>query len=151
MKTLVLGLGNSVLRDDSVGLRVARAVGEIVIDPDVTAEETPASGLALLDSMAGYDRVIIVDAIRTREGRPGEVYRLGLADIDTVKHTANPHDATLTDALDLGRKLGMSVPREIVIIAIEITDNCESFGEECSDVVEKAIPLAAQKVIAELS
>ena len=34
MKTLILGLGNPILRDDSVGLRVVRKLGERMAKED---------------------------------------------------------------------------------------------------------------------
>ncbi len=49
MKTVVLGLGNPILTDDSVGLKVARAVQERVVDPDVSVIEACTGGLEVLD------------------------------------------------------------------------------------------------------
>jgi len=150
MKTLVLGLGNPILGDDGVGLRVARAVGELAKGDDVTAVESMASGLALLDILAGYDRAVIVDAIQTGQGRVGDVYRLDIKDIDTTRHTASPHDATLTDALAMGAKLGFPIPKEISVVAVGIPDVCDTFSEDCSAAVEKAIPEAVKMVLAEI-
>jgi hydrogenase maturation protease len=148
MKTLVLGLGNPILGDDSVGLRIVNELEKRVKDENVAILETTASGLALLDVLIGYDRLIIVDAIQTRNGRVGDVHRLTVKDIDITRHSASPHDTTLTAALDLGRRLGMSVPRDenITIIAVEISPDYV-FSEECSPPVAKAIPLAVEMVI----
>ena len=69
MKTLVLGLGNPILSDDGVGLRVARAVESQLSQQEITVMETSMGGLSLLDLLTGYDRAIIIDAIQTRGGR----------------------------------------------------------------------------------
>ncbi|MCX8126717.1 MAG: hydrogenase maturation protease [Dehalococcoidia bacterium] len=148
MKTLVLGLGNPILGDDSVGLRIVREVEKRVRDENVTVLETTASGLALLDVLIGYERLIIVDAIQTREGRVGDVYRLAVKDIDITRHSASPHDTTLTAALELGRRLGLPLPKDenIAIVAVGISPDYV-FSEECSEPVEKAIPLAVEMVM----
>ena len=60
---LLLGLGNPILKDDRVGIEVARRVAEQVKKENVKFMEASAGGLALLDAVCGYDKVILVDAI----------------------------------------------------------------------------------------
>jgi len=81
MKTLILGLGNPILSDDGAGIRVAQEVGKQLNDPQVTVAETSAAGLSLLDSIVGYDKVIIIDAIQTKKGRAGQIYRMKPEDL----------------------------------------------------------------------
>lgn len=151
MKTLVLGLGNPILGDDSVGLRVAHIIGETISDENVTALESTLSGLGLLDLVIGYDKVIIVDAIHTKEGKVGDVYRLTNDALNATRHSASPHDTNLTTALELGRQLSLAIPRDVVMVAVEIPQECYVFTEQCSPEVEKAIPTAVDAVIKELS
>ncbi|MBE3050465.1 hydrogenase maturation protease, partial [Candidatus Bathyarchaeota archaeon] len=68
---LVLGVGNPILSDDGVGIHVARELKKREM-PGVDVEELAASGLELLDVVRGYDKVVIIDAIQTTNGRPGE-------------------------------------------------------------------------------
>ena len=63
---MVLGLGNPILSDDGVGIYVVRAVAAQCQLDDVTFTEASVGGLRLLDVIAGYERVIVVDAIQTR-------------------------------------------------------------------------------------
>ena len=63
MDTLVLGVGNPVLTDDAVGLRIAHLIQEA--KPELTAIETAEAGLTLLELVNGYERVIIIDSIKT--------------------------------------------------------------------------------------
>lgn len=149
MKTLVLGLGNSILTDDSVGLKVVRALGEMKL-PDVDLMEGGITGLDFLDVLVGYDRAIIIDAIQTRGGRPGQVYRLKPEVFTTTRHAANPHDVSLATALELGRMLGLALPGQVVIFGIEAED-VTTFGEECTPGVEAAIPACIDMVLAELA
>ncbi len=149
MKTLILGIGNTILTDDGVGCKVARRLEKRLRGrSDITVKETSLSGLSLLEEMAGYERLIIVDAIQTKSGKPGDIYKLAPEDFK-VGHMAIIHDLGLFSALDLGRKLGMDMPREVVIFAIEAKD-METFSEECTPEVEKAIPRAVEIVVREV-
>jgi len=150
VKTLVLGLGNPILSDDSVGIRVARAVESRLDQPEVTVQETSMAGLTLLDLVVGYDRVILIDAILTTEGKPGQIYRLEREAFDTTRHATTSHDINFATALELGQRLGLALPRQIIIFAIEVV-NVDSFGEECTPAVERAIPVVADMVMAELA
>jgi len=149
MKTLVLGLGNPILSDDGVGIHVARALEGRLNQQEVTVEETSMAGLSLLDLLADYDRAIIVDAIQTRQGKVGQVYRLELEAFDTTQHASTPHDVNFATALELGNRLGLTLPRQIDIFAIEVAD-VSTFSEECTPEVRRAIPVCVEKVIQEL-
>ena len=150
MKTLVLGLGNPILTDDGVGIYVVRAAARAAQHgAHVTFAEASVGGVRLLEVMAGYERVVIVDAIRTPGGTPGAVYRLGPGDVRASLHAGSTHDLSLPGALALGRGVGLSLPadKEMVIIAIEVEDVL-TFGEACTPAAAGAIPRAVQEVLA---
>lgn len=149
MRTLVLGIGNPILSDDSVGIKVAQEVGRKVSDPQVTVAETSLAGLTLLDSIVGYDKVIIIDAIQTKEGEAGRIYRMGTADFSCTKHYSSPHQINLVTALELGKMLNLPVPQEITVFAVE-TEDITSFSEECTPKVEEAIPRVVDMVLKDL-
>ena len=144
-KTLLLGLGNPILKDDSVGLRVVRKLGENVAEEDVHFEEASLANIDLLESIGSYDRWIIVDSIKTKGGRPGELYQLSLDNFRSTLHLSSPHDINLATAFELGKRLGMHVPSEVRIYAIEIEDN-QTFSETCSPSVEEAIPRIVKEI-----
>ncbi len=151
MKTLILGLGNPILRDDGVGIHVAQALRERLADrEDVVVAEASVGGLRLLDLLAGYGRVILVDAIMTPDGEPGSVYRLPGEQFQGCLHVSSSHDVDLGTALASGQRLGMSLPKEIRIVAIEV-ENVHDFGEEMTPAVTAAVPKAVEAVLRELS
>lgn len=149
MRTLVLGLGNPIVSDDSVGFRVVQELKARFNKPNLTLMESSASGLSLLDLIAGYDKLIIVDAIKTEGGEAGKIYRLGAENLGAVRHSASPHDINLATALELGKKLGAALPQQIIILAIEVAD-VTTFSEKCTPEVERVIPLAVSMVAEEL-
>ncbi len=150
MKTLVLGLGNPIRCDDGVGLRVATAVKDKLNQPETTVVEASVAGLDLLDLLVGYEKVIIVDAIRTSEGKPGQVYRLAPEVFDATRHAASPHDINFATALELGNRLKLALPRQIVIFGVEVGD-VSSFSEECTPEVQMAIPVVTDMIMSELA
>jgi hydrogenase maturation protease len=149
MKTLVLGLGNPILSDDGAGIRVAKAVEKQLNDPQITVAETSEAGLRLLDSIVGYDKVIIIDAVQTEKGQPGQIYRMEPQDFSSAKHFSSPHQINLATALELGKMLNLAMPQKITIFAIE-TKDITTFSDKCTPEVEQAIPEVVKMVLEEL-
>ncbi len=149
IRTLVLGLGNPILTDDGIGPHVARELEGKLDQQEVTVMETSVAGLGLLDLLVGYDRAIIIDAIQTVDGKAGQIYRLDPDVFAATRHTASPHDVNFATALELGNRLGMALPKQILIFAIEVLD-ASTFGEECTPEVKRAIPVCAKMVIQQI-
>ena len=148
-RTLILGLGNPILCDDGVGYQVAMSLKEKLDMPDVDIKEAGIAGLDLLDMITGYDRVIIIDAIQTKKGKPGRIYRFGPDLLTGTRHSGTPHDVNIGTALELGKKLKLKLPREITIFAIEVED-VTSFSEACTPGVTQAISKCVEMVMREL-
>ncbi len=147
---IVVGLGNPILSDDCVGLRVAEALRQRIDCEDIAIIDTSIAGLDFLDLLAGYDRAIIIDAIQTGEGKAGQIYRLEPGSFRATRHATTPHDVNFATALELGRRLGLPLPKDITIFGIEVQD-VVNLGETCTSAVEKAIPVCADMVLNELS
>ena len=147
--TLILGMGNPLLCDDSVGLKIAAELKDKVDQSEINVMETSIAGLALLDLMVGYQRAIIIDAIQTAGGKPGQIYQLDTQAFDSARRAVSPHDIDFTTALEFGTKLGLSMPEQITIFAIETSD-VTTFSEECTPAVQKAIPRCIRMVLQEL-
>jgi hydrogenase maturation protease len=150
MRTIVIGLGNPVRADDGVGLAVARCVRERLQSSDqCDVAELWAGGLRLVEAMSGYDRAIVVDALVTGEQEPGSIRRLSLSDLGRARTANCVHDTSLPTALELMRRLGASVPREISIWGIEAL-NLDTWSEAFTEPVARAVPLAAEAILEEL-
>jgi hydrogenase maturation protease len=147
-KTLVLGLGNPILTDDGIGILVVRALSAQPLPPGVDTAEASLGGLRILEIITGYERLILVDAIQTADGRPGEVSTPDHDKLHASLHSGSTHDLSFSGALKLGRELKMDIPgdSEIVIVAVEVED-VRSLGETPTPAVEAAIPGAVEKVL----
>jgi hydrogenase maturation protease len=153
VKTLLLGMGNPILRDDAVGIRLAADIGQRlgkVPGLDVVAG-CSAGGLELLPVIQGYARLIVFDSIRTRGGTPGTWYRFTAADLQETMNLTSVHDTNFATALELGRRLGQDVPAADMshIFAVEILDNM-TFDDRMTPVLERAYPEYANAILAEV-
>jgi len=149
VKTLVLGVGNPILSDDGVGIHIARALKERKL-AGVTVEELAASGLELLDMVVGYDEVIIIDAIQTKNGRPGDFYELEEEDFEKSIHGSSPHGINIATALALGRKIvPEKMPRRILFVAVE-ADDVVNVSERLTEKVQKAVPEILDKIVKDI-
>jgi hydrogenase maturation protease len=146
-RTLILGVGNTVRSDDGVGVHIARRFARAGTPEKVDVAHAGTSGLGMLDLVAGYDRLIIVDAIDC--GRPpGTILQLGLDDLGetTTLNAVNPHQSDLVTILETGRRLGLEIPPDVSIVAVQIQD-ATTFSERCSPAVEAAIDQACAVVL----
>ena len=149
MKTLVLGMGNELLSDDAVGLKVARKLRQGTQDPNVEVRETCLASLELLDLLAGFDRAILIDAIQTRGGKAGDVYILSPDDLGNGSTPTSLHHVDLPTVLALGRSFGAKMPDQVRIFAVEARD-VSTFGGGCCAEVEAAISKVVALVQSEL-
>lgn len=150
MATILIGIGNPVLADDSVGLEVARRVaGLLPAGNDITVRELYSGGITLMEAMAGYDRALIVDAMCTSDGEPGTVHFPTTASLFDTRNTCSTHDANLAVALELGQLAGLHLPSEIRIWGIEAAD-VSSFSEQLTQEVERVVPAVVEDVLHEL-
>jgi hydrogenase maturation protease len=146
-KTLIIGLGNPLVSDDSVGLRVAAELRrQLTGRDDVEVTEDYWGGLRLMERMIGYERAIVVDAICTG-APPGTLHHLTTASIATQK-SASAHDVSLPTALAFGRQAGAKLPddQHVCLLGIEAQD-LVNFSEQCTPAVAAAIPRAVREVL----
>ena len=119
---LVLGLGNDILTDDAVGLLVVRELQpKLASHPSIEIRETTEMGLALLDFITGYRAVAIVDSIQTGKAPPGFLHELDAPAL-TQLTGRTPHFVGVSETLALGRQLGLAMPEQVRIFAIEVED-----------------------------
>lgn len=143
MKTLILGLGNELLSDDAVGILAARALKERLKDKaDVV--ESALSGMALLDLFIGYDRAIIIDAVKTGRTPPGTISELDPVDLGAVL-APSPHYAGLPELIATAQRLHLDFPKEIKIFAMEVEDPY-TIGGKLSPAVAQALRELVQRV-----
>ncbi|MFH1676765.1 MAG: hydrogenase maturation protease [bacterium] len=143
MKTLVLGLGNELIADDAVGIFAARELKNRIGDKaDVI--ETSLHGVALMEFFIGYDRAIIVDAIRTGVHPPGTIMEFDSSELVGV-FSPSPHYSGLSEIFILAREMELEFPSEVTIVAVEAEDVL-TIGGGMTEAVRAAFPELLERV-----
>jgi len=135
-KILVFGVGNEILTDDGIGPKLVKRMQKEFCSELIDFDTAFLGGMDLLEYIQGYESVIFIDAIRTRNGIPGDVYFLKSSDFQETLHLSNIHDISFLTALKFGKKLGLKIPEEVHIIAVEIVEDL-IFSNELSPKLEK--------------
>ena len=144
-KTVILGLGNTILTDDGVGIFVVRELKTRLREPNVAIKEASLGGLELLELIKGYDHLILIDAMQTGEHDIGTLVKLKAEDMKGGSALSR-HQVSFSDALELGRRLNMDLPEKIDIYGIEVSDII-TFGESCTPEVVARIPAIVEEII----
>ena len=158
MKTLIIGLGNPILTDDGVGVKVARLLEELIdltAHPGLEITEASVGGLRLMEAVLDYDRVILIDAyyLHPERTKPGKIHRLNLDDLRSVsptQHSTSAHDTSLITALEAADHLGYKIPSEFTIYAVEV-ENILDFSETPTPAVAESIPIVTNMIIEDFS
>lgn len=138
-RTLVLGLGNEILTDDSIGPRIVNDLKPQYSKQGIEFATACCGGLEIIEYIEGFDKVILIDAILTGKDIPGTVYYFKPSDFTETLHLSNLHDISFLTALSLGNTLNLKLPLDIDIIAIEILVDRE-FGEKLSPELSEKYP-----------
>jgi len=147
MRTRILCLGNELVRDDGVGIRVGRILASLPLPEDVQVEFTPQLAFDLLEAVQGAERLVLVDAMHT--GRPtGTCITLEGAAIERyAAGAAVSHTVGIAELIEVARRLAPErEPASIVFVGIE-GQAFDEYGIELTPVVRQAIPDAVTQVL----
>lgn len=144
---LILGIGNILLRDEGVGVRVIEHLQQQTIPDTIELVDGGTSGADLIDILADRRKVIIVDAVDA--GKPaGTVIRFEEDDLESIpKSTLSLHELGIAETLKMTERLNCR-PHEVVFFGIQPKDVTP--GLELSDVIADVVEIVAEKVIAEV-
>jgi len=147
-RVLILGVGNLLLKDEGVGVHVARKLMDMDLPPHVEVLDGGTGGFDLLDDIEGREKVIVIDTVKAGQP-PGTLYRFSGEDIEErSKSGLSLHDIDMTDLLRLADVLGVEKP-ELVVIGIEAKD-MESASLELSPEIEAQVPKVIELVMKEI-
>lgn len=145
---LVIGIGNILLQDEGVGVRVIEAMQEMDLPDDVELVDGGTSGADLVDMIADRGKLIVVDAIEAG-AQPGTVFRLSAEDLLPQDGQAiSLHQLGLVESLTMAEQLGCA-PQEVAIIGVQ--PGKVSPGLELTAEMAGVVPKIIQTVLAELA
>jgi hydrogenase maturation protease len=146
MKTIILGMGNTLLSDDGIGIVIKRYLEKIISNEnDVTLCETSWGGFKIIDLLAGFDYAVIIDSIKTGNKPQGFIHHYKPTDFLPTLRLTSYHDINFITALKLAEIMDAKIPQDIDIFAVEIDDN-RSINEFINPDLWNSIKLCSKRI-----
>ena len=146
-RVLVAGIGNIFLGDDGFGCAVAQALADAPLPEGVEVRDYGVRGLDLAYDLAGYDAVVLVDALPL-EDAPGTVAVIE-PELDDEAAAIETHGMDPVRVLRLARELG-SLPERTLVVGCRPLVVGDPDGDEVlvelSPPVQAAVPAAVAQV-----
>ncbi len=139
MKTLVLGVGNLLLKDEGVGIHVIKALENEELPPGVTLMDGGTGGLHLISWLQGYDRIIMVDATLD-DNPPGTIRVIRPRYASDFPHLMSAHEIGIRDMIEAMSLSGDLPDIELIVITAA---NVSEVGMELTPEIQKAVPVVA--------
>jgi hydrogenase maturation protease len=142
--TLILGIGNTLFRDEGVGVEVIRRLEGAGDLRDVNLIDGGTLSFTLAPAIADSPRLIVVDAA-ILNAPPGSVHVFeGEAmDQQLSGKGKSVHEVSLMDLMDMARLSG-TLPRRRALVGIEPDE--VDWGDTLTPAVEAAVPLALAEI-----
>lgn len=147
-RTVVLGIGNILLSDEGVGVRVVEALADgWHLPPEVELIDGGTSAMEMLEQLENLDLLVVVDCVRG--GRPPATHVLLKGDSVPVffRTKLSPHQVGLSDVLANLEFIGRS-PAETIIIGVE--PESMALGMELTPAVAARVSELAALAVGEL-
>lgn len=147
-RILILGVGNVLLRDEGVGVRIVHELDARYDFPgNVRLMDGGVLGLSLMGTMMEADQVIVVDAVRGGD-EPGTLYRFNWeAKPEHIQYKDTLHQIDLMETMGTLPLLG-EVP-VVTVLGVEYED-IDNWGLELTPKVERAVEPLMALVLKEL-
>ena len=144
---VVIGMGNSLLSDDSAGLHVVSMLRSRGVERIADLAENHSGGVDLLFDLKDHECAILVDAVMTGTAEPGHCHRLGLDDLADTRQPrmVDSHGLNLASVWDIGVRHGFEMPREFVVLGVEGRSFTE-FSETPGPQVMAGLPVVVEQV-----
>lgn len=140
VRALVLGVGNPLMSDDGVGLRLLRALAESCSLVGVEFVDAGTLSLLLLPRLEGADGLLVLDAAQF-DAAAGAVRTLEGPAMDEFLRSSrcSVHEVGLRDLIDAARLTGV-LPQRRALVGVQPL--AVGWGESLSPAVEAAVPSA---------
>ncbi len=149
MRVVVLGIGNTILSDEGVGVHAAQALQAKHELPDyVEVIDGGTAGMELLGPLSGVDLLVVLDAVKTGRA-PASVVKLTGDEVPVFfRSKLSPHQVSICDVL-AALEFSGDKPRDLVLIGVE-PESLE-LGLELTPTVAARVPEMVALVAEELA
>ncbi len=148
MRVVVLGVGNTLLSDEGIGVRAIEKLQlDYILPPEVVVIDGGTTGMEMLEDLSNADHLIIIDAVRSGRA-PAAIVRLADEQVPVFfKTKLSPHQIGLSDVLATLAFIGEQ-PGGVTVIGVEPV-SLET-GMALSPQVEARLPELMDLVVTEL-
>ena len=144
-RILILGIGNPLMGDEGIGVRVAEVFMRNFVLPDgVEVLDAGTMGLGMMGLFRGRDLVIVVDAVDHTGHEPGTVLIMTPEDLAPSQVLHSLHDMRLVHVLEAASLTGLQP--DVVCVGVQIAA-IEQWVTELTPAVDAAIPSAVAAVL----
>ncbi len=144
-KTLVVGMGNLIYRDEGVGVHVIEEMKKMELPPHIELLDIGTSTMDLIAYLDGVKKLIVIDALKAG-GDPGDIYRCRSEDLlPKEEGPISLHDIGLLETLTMARKKGLEIDTVVIGVEPMVFD----WGMELSEEVKNRIPDIIEAVLKE--
>ncbi|MBN1506871.1 MAG: hydrogenase maturation protease [Sedimentisphaerales bacterium] len=144
---MILGIGNILLCDEGVGVRVVQAMREMALPPGVEVADGGTAGADLLDIISDRRKVIIIDAMDAG-AEPGTIRHLRVEELAGGTGTRiSLHEIGLMETLAMARHLN-SAPIEVSILGVQPKEVRP--GDKLTEELTAVVPRVVRMILDEL-
>jgi hydrogenase maturation protease len=146
-KVLILGIGNILMGDEGVGVRVIEALEANALPEAVTTLDGGTGSFLLLEPMQSAEKVILIDA-GVDGSETGTIRRLRPRFSKDYPRTLMAHDIGLKDLLDAFYLLGDEPDVTLFVVSIPPLQDLKI---ELSPVIKRVVPKLSNMILEEVS
>jgi len=136
MKTLILGVGNLLLKDEGVGIHAIRALENENLPPDVYLMDGGTGGLHLISWLQDYDRIIMIDATLD-DNPPGTIRLIQPRYASDFPPLMSAHEIGLRDMIEAMSITGKLPEIRLIVVSAA---NINEVGIDLSPEIQAVLP-----------
>lgn len=145
---LILGIGNILLQDEGIGVRVIESLRREQLPENVELVDGGTAGADLLDILSDRQTVLIIDAAQS-EAAPGTLLKFSPEQfLSRQQALLSLHELDIPQTLKIARLLGCA-PESVIIFGI--VPDVVAPGLELTDTLQKKLPFYTQTILQELN
>ncbi|CAG0941381.1 MAG: HyaD/HybD family hydrogenase maturation endopeptidase [Rhodocyclaceae bacterium] len=149
MRTVILGIGNTILSDEGVGVHAAEALRAAYALPEgVEVIDGGTAGMELLDPLSGVDLLVVLDAVKAKRA-PGTVILLTGKEVPVFfRGKLSPHQVSICDVL-ASLEFAGNPPKDLVLVGCEPLSL--ELGTELTPTVAEKVPVMVATAVEQLA
>ncbi len=144
-RTLILGIGNLLQKDDGVGVHVIQYMQQhnVLLPQHVELLDGGIAGFDLISHMIQFDKIMIVDALNVHD-KPGSIYRFAGEHLVSKSPNVSLHELGIAEVLKVLKIQGAYPDIEVIGI---VPENIKDLDMTLSPSVAESVPRVVDLIL----